>query len=36
MEQHDEWAVQRSRHMTLATIAPTSDNPIVTLPAVAI
>jgi putative transposase len=35
MEQHDEWAVQRSRYMTLATIAPMSDNPIVTLPAVA-
>jgi putative transposase len=35
MEQHDEWAVQRSRYMTLATIAPMSDNPIVILPAVA-
>jgi transposase-like protein len=35
MEQHDEWAVQRSRYMTLAGIAPVSDNPIVILPAVA-
>ena len=35
VEQHDEWAVQRSRYMTLAGIAPVSDNPIVILPAVA-
>jgi putative transposase len=35
MEQHDEWAVQRSRYMTLAGIAPVSDNPIVILPDVA-
>jgi hypothetical protein len=35
MEQHDEWAVQRSRLMMLATIAPMRDNPIVILPAVA-
>ena len=35
MEQHDEWAVQRSRYMTLAGIAPVSDNPIVILPALA-
>ena len=35
MEQHDEWAVQRSRYMTLAGIAPVSNNPIVILPAVA-
>ena len=35
MEQHDEWVVQRSRYMTLAGIAPVSDNPIVILPAVA-
>jgi putative transposase len=35
MEQNDEWAVQRARYMTLESIAPVSDNPIVILPAVA-
>ena len=30
-----QWAVQRARYMTLETIAPLSDNPIVGLPAVA-
>jgi len=35
LEQNDEWAVQRARYMTLETIAPLSDNPIVSLPAVA-
>jgi putative transposase len=35
MEQNDEWAVQRARYMTLETIAPISDNPIVILPPVA-
>jgi transposase-like protein len=35
MEQNDEWAVQRARYMTLETIAPISDNPIVILSAVA-
>ena len=35
MEQNDEWAVQRARYMTLKTIAPISDNPIVILSAVA-
>ena len=35
LEQNDEWAVQRGRYMTLETIAPLSDNPIVGLPAVA-
>ena len=35
MEQNDEWAVQRARYMTLETIAPISDNPIVILPAMA-
>jgi len=34
MEQNDEWAVQRSRYMTLETIASLSDDPIVKLPAV--
>jgi transposase-like protein len=35
LEQNDEWAVQRGRYMTLETIAPLSDDPIVKLPAVA-
>lgn len=35
MEQSDEWAVQRGRYMTLETLAPLSDDPIVMLPAVA-
>ena len=35
LEQNDEWAVQRSRYMSLETIAPLSDDPIVGLPAVA-
>lgn len=35
LEQNDEWAVQRARYMTLETIAPLSDDPIVGLPAAA-
>lgn len=35
LEQNDEWAVQRARYMTLETIAPLSDDPIVSLPALA-
>jgi transposase-like protein len=35
LEHNDEWAVQRARYMTLETIAPLSDDPIVGLPAVA-
>src|ERR1700724_2364902 len=35
LEQNDEWAVQRARYMTLETIAPLSEDPILTLPAVA-
>jgi len=35
LEQNDEWAVQRARYMTLETIATLSDNPIVSLSAVA-
>jgi transposase-like protein len=35
LEQNDEWTVQRARYMTLETIAPLSDDPIVSLPAVA-
>jgi transposase-like protein len=32
LEQNDEWAVQRSRYITLESIAPISDDPIVSLP----
>jgi transposase-like protein len=32
LEQNDEWAVQRSRYMTLETIAPIPDDPIIGLP----
>jgi putative transposase len=35
LEQNDEWAVQRARYMTLESITAISDDPIVTLPAVA-
>jgi len=35
LEQNDEWAVQRARYMTLETMAPLSEDPIFTLPAVA-
>jgi transposase-like protein len=35
LEQNDEWAVQRARYMSLETMAPLSDDPIVKLPAVA-
>jgi len=35
LEQNDEWAVQRGRYMTLETIAPLSDDPTVSLPAIA-
>jgi putative transposase len=35
LEQNDEWAVQRSRYMTLETIAPTADDPIIGLPSMA-
>ena len=35
LEQNDEWAVQRARYMTLETIGPLSDDPILKLPAVA-
>jgi putative transposase len=34
LEQNDEWAVQRSRFMTLESLAALSDDPIVKLPAV--
>jgi transposase-like protein len=32
LEQNDEWAVQRSRYLSLETIATLSDNPLVSLP----
>jgi len=35
IEQNDEWVVQRARYKTLETIAPLSDDPTVSLPAVA-
>jgi hypothetical protein len=35
LEQNDESAVQRGRYMTLETIAPLSDDPTVSLPAIA-
>jgi transposase-like protein len=34
LEQNDEWAVQRARYMSLETIAPLSDDPLVKLSAV--
>ena len=35
LEQNDEWAVQRSRYMTLESVANLSDDPLVRLPAMA-
>ena len=35
LEQNDEWAVQRARYMTLESVAQLSDDPLVTLPAMA-
>src|SRR5215208_2167580 len=35
LERNDEWAVQRARYMTLETMAPLSDDPIVSLPPLA-
>ena len=32
LEQNDEWAVQRSRYLSLESVAGLSDNPIVSLP----
>jgi transposase-like protein len=34
LETNDEWAVQRSRYMSLETIAPLSDTALVSLPAI--
>ncbi|MBB5756497.1 transposase-like protein [Methylorubrum rhodinum] len=36
LEQNDEWAVQRSRSMTLESIAPIGDDPLVGLPTMAV
>lgn len=35
LEQNDEWAIQRARYMTLEIITPLSDDPTVSLPAIA-
>ena len=35
LKQNEEWAVQRRRYLTLETMAPGSDDPIVTLPTLA-
>ena len=35
LEQNDEWAVQRSRYMTLESVGQLSDDPLVSLPAMA-
>jgi putative transposase len=35
LEQNDEWAVQRARYMTLETMSQMSDDPQISLPAVA-
>jgi putative transposase len=35
LEQNDEWSVQRARYMTLETMTGLSDDPLVSLPAVA-
>jgi hypothetical protein len=36
LEQNDEWAVQRSRYMSMESVAPVSDDPFVSLPAMAV
>jgi len=35
LEQNDEWTVQRSRYMTLESVAPLGDDPLTSLPPVA-
>jgi transposase-like protein len=32
LEQNDEWAFQRSRYLTLESITPIGDDPLVSLP----
>ena len=36
LEQNDEWAVQRSRHMTVESLASLSDDALVSLPEAAV
>ena len=36
LEQNDEWAVQRCRYMTLESIAPIGDDPLVSLPSLTV
>ena len=36
LEQNDEWAVQRCRYMTLESITPIGDDPLVSLPTLAV
>jgi transposase-like protein len=36
LEQNDEWAVQRCRYMTLESVAPLSNDPVVSLPIAAV
>jgi putative transposase len=35
LEQNDEWGLQRARYVTLETIAPMGDDPIISLPSAA-
>ena len=35
LEQNDEWAVQRARYMTLESVGQLSDDPLISMPAVA-
>jgi putative transposase len=35
LEQNDEWAVQRAPYMTLESVGQSSDDPMISLPAVA-
>jgi transposase-like protein len=35
LEQNDEWAVKCARYLTLGTMAPTSDDGLISLPGVA-
>ena len=35
LEQNDEWSVQRSRYITLESIVPIGDDPLVSLPTLA-
>jgi len=35
LEQNDEWAVQRARYMSLESVAPIGDDPLVSLPTMA-